>query len=113
MALKNNFLRFLFIMVFLWIILSIIYKLHKLDLLNIQNNFSDLGALIQLQTSRPYYYVNVVQAKQNAYDNDNEDMPNIIKPYSNSKQNVYDSISDMSIGTRELNHVFINGVSRY
>ena len=33
------------------------------------NNFSDLGALIQLQTSRPVAYVNFYPENQNVYDN--------------------------------------------
>jgi len=82
MFLENWILPFLIGIVAAYLLMSIVYN-------NSRNKFSDLGALIQLQTSRPYYYAHWVPENQSVYDN-------VISSYGAQP-------SDMMIGTRELN----------
>ena len=54
----------------------------------IRNQFSDLGAITQLQTSRPVYYTNWVPENQGVYNE-------VINSYGIPS-------NDMTIGTREM-----------
>jgi len=85
MFLQNWVLPILIGIVAAYLLMSILYNNYP----EVRQKFSDLGALIQLQTSRPNYYVNFVPENQSVYDN-------VVKSYGANPQN-------MMIGTRELN----------
>ena len=85
MFLQNWVLPILIGIVAAYLLMSILYNNYS----EVRQKFSDLGALIQLQTSRPNYYVNFVPENQSVYDN-------VVKSYGANPQN-------MMIGTRELN----------
>jgi hypothetical protein len=85
MVLQNWILPILIGIVSAYLLLSILYNNYP----HIRQKFSDIGALIQLQTSRPYYYTNWVPENQSVYNN-------VVKSYGMQP-------SDMMVGTRELN----------
>ena len=85
MFLQNWVLPILIGIVAAYLLMSILYNNYP----EVRQKFSDLGALIQLQTSRPNYYVNWVPENQSVYDN-------VVKSYGANPRN---SI----LGTRELN----------
>ena len=85
MVLQNWIFPLLIGIVSAYLLLSILYNNYP----HIRQKFSDLGALIQLQTSRPYYYTNWVPENQSVYNN-------VVKSYGMQP-------SDMMVGTRELN----------
>ena len=85
MFLQNWVLPILIGIVAAYLLMSILYNNYP----EVRQKFSDLGALIQLQTSRPNYYVNWVPENQSVYNN-------VVKSYGANPQN-------MMIGTRELN----------
>jgi hypothetical protein len=64
MVLQNLILPFLIGIVAAYLLMSILYY----NSLTFRQNFSDLGALIQLQTSRPVYYANWIPENQNVYN---------------------------------------------
>jgi hypothetical protein len=64
MVLQNWILPFLIGIVATYLLMSILYH----NSLTFRQNFSDLGALIQLQTSRPVYYANWIPENQNVYN---------------------------------------------
>jgi hypothetical protein len=85
MVMYNWVLPLLIAFVATYILMSILYNNSP----ELRQKFSDLGALIQLQTSRPYIYTNWVPANQNVYNN-------VMDSYGAQPRN-------MMIGTRELN----------
>ena len=85
MVLQNWILPFLIGIVSAYLLLSILYYNSP----ELRQKFSDLGALIQLQTSRPYIYTNWIPENQSVYND-------VMKSYGAQP-------SDMMIGTRELN----------
>ena len=85
MVFQNWILPFLIGIVAAYLLMSILYINYP----EVRQKFSDLGALIQLQTSRPAYYANWVPENQSVYNN-------VVKSYGAQP-------SDMMIGTRELN----------
>ena len=85
MVLQNWILPFLIGVVSAYLLMSILYFNSP----TFRQNFSDLGALIQLQTSSPYYYTNWIPENQNVYNE-------VVNSYGLQP-------SDMMIGTRELN----------
>jgi len=87
MVLQNWILPFLIGIVAAYLLLSILYNNYP----EIKQKFSDLGALIQLQTSRPYYYANWVPENQSVYND-------VVKSYGIVPQ------SNMMIGTREAKY---------
>ena len=64
MVLQNWILPFLIGVVSAYLLMSILYFNSP----TFRQNFSDLGALIQLQTSRPVYYANWVPENQSVYN---------------------------------------------
>lgn len=86
MVLQNWILPILIGIVATYLLMSILYNNSP----RLRQKFSDLGALIQLQTSRPYYYANWVPENKMVYNN-------VMDSYGIPK-------NDMTIGTRELNH---------
>ena len=64
MVLQNWILPFLIGVVSAYLLMSILYFNSP----TFRQNFSDLGALIQLQTSRPAYYANWVPENQSVYN---------------------------------------------
>ena len=85
MIFQDWILPFLIGIVAAYLLMSILYNNYPI----INQKFSDLGAIIQLQTSRPYYYTNWVPENQNVYNN-------VVNSYGAQP-------SDFMIGTRELN----------
>ena len=85
MPLQSWILPFLIGLISTYLLMSILYNNYP----QIQNKFADLGALIQLQTSSPYYYTNWIPENQNVYNE-------VVNSYGLQP-------SDMMIGTRELN----------
>ena len=64
MVLQNLILPFLIGIVAAYLLMSILY--HNSP--TFRQNFSDLGALIQLQTSRPIYYANWIPENDGVYN---------------------------------------------
>lgn len=64
MVLQNLILPFLIGVVAAYLLMSVLYH----NSLTFRQNFSDLGALIQLQTSRPVYYANWIPENQSVYN---------------------------------------------
>ena len=65
MVFQNWILPFLIGIVAAYLLMSILYINYP----EVRQKFSDLGALIQLQTSRPAYYANWVPENQSVYNN--------------------------------------------
>jgi len=91
---NNNTIKLLF-NISMISILAYMFYIYIYVPKNIQK-FSDLGAIIQLQTSRPYEYVNFIPSNQNMY-NDND----VLQSYGipNNRE---------IIGTRQYNKYIIN-----
>jgi len=86
MVLQNWILPFLIGIVSAYLLMSILYYNSP----TFRQNFSDLGALIQLQTSRPVYYANWVPENQSVYND-------VMQSYGIPQNN-------MNVGTsRDLN----------
>ena len=86
MVLQNWILPFLIGIVSAYLLMSILYYNSP----TFRQNFSDLGALIQLQTSRPAYYANWVPENQSVYND-------VMQSYGIPQNN-------MNVGTsRDLN----------
>ena len=64
MVLQNWILPFLIGVVAAYLLMSILYFNSP----TFRQNFADLGALIQLQTSRPVYYANWIPENQSVYN---------------------------------------------
>ena len=64
MVLQNWILPLLIGFVATYMLMLILYNNSP----EFRQNFSDMGALMQLQTSRPVYYVNLVPENQNVYN---------------------------------------------
>jgi hypothetical protein len=62
MSLQHTILVILILILILCILLSIYYTQDN------KQTFSDLGALIQLEASRPYGYINLDPANENIYN---------------------------------------------
>lgn len=84
MVLHDWIFPFLIGVVAAYLLLSILYNNYP----EVRQKFSDLGALIQLQTSRPAYYANWIPENQGVY---NEVMNSYGIPPN-----------DMSVGTRDM-----------
>ena len=85
MVLQNWILPLLIGIVAAYLLLSILYNNSP----ELRQKFSDLGALIQLQTSKPVYYANWIPENQLVYND-------VMKSYR-IPQNA------MNIGTRDMN----------
>ena len=57
------------IVVIVFLLLSLAFLFYIIYLKKTFSKFSDLGALIQLQTSRPVQYINFYPENQNVYNN--------------------------------------------
>ena len=84
MVLQNWIFPFLIGIVAAYLLMSILYNNYP----EIRNKFSDLGAITQLQTSRPVYYANWIPENQGVYNE-------VINSYGITP-------NDMTIGTREM-----------
>ena len=87
MVLQNWIFPFLIGAVATYMLMSILYNNYP----ELKQKFSDLGAIIQLQTSRPYYYANWVPENQSVYND-------VVNSYGMEPQ------SNMMIGTREAKY---------
>ena len=86
MVLQNWILPFLIGIVATYLLMSILYNNYP----EVRQKFSDLGAIIQIQTSRPAYYANWVPENQGVY---------------NKVMNSYGiPPNDMIVGTRDMNN---------
>ena len=72
-----------------YLLLSILYNNTNS---NINQHFADLGALIQLETSKPLYYMNFVPENNNVSKN----------VYNSLNQSTLLQPKDLMIGTREF-----------
>jgi len=84
MVLDNFILPLLIGIIAAYLLMSILYNNYP----EVRQKFSDLGALIQLQTSRPNYYVNWVPENQSVYNN-------VVTSYGLPS-------GDMTVGTRDM-----------
>ena len=84
MILQNWFFTILIGIIATYLLMSILYN----NCPEVRQKFSDLGAIIQLQTSRPAYYANWVPENQGVYND-------VLNSYGIPQNN-------MSVGTREM-----------
>ena len=85
MVFQNWILPLLIGLVATYLLMSILYYNSP----EMRQRFSDLGALIQLESSRPYYYANWVPENQSVYNN-------VVRSYGMQPR-------DMMVGTRDMN----------
>jgi hypothetical protein len=84
MFLQNWFFTVLIGIVATYLLMSILYNNYP----EVRQKFSDLGAILQLQTSRPAYYVNLVPKNKGVYNE-------VLNTYSIPQ-------NKMAVGTREM-----------
>lgn len=84
MILQNWFFTILIGIIATYLLMAILYN----NCPEVRQKFSDLGAIIQLQTSRPAYYANWVPENQGVYNE-------VLNSYGIPQNN-------MTVGTREM-----------
>ena len=108
MFLQNWVLPLLIGLVSTYLLMSILYNNYPI----LRQKFSDLGALIQLQTSRPVYYVDLIPQNQSNYNIDGSNTTNNSNSLSNNlsiPNNSNIPISpNSSIGSRYANIQYTN-----